>query len=114
MKKLLLALFAASAIGCTSVEFAVVEGKEIAANGEAVGVLQVSAVGLTALFHIVTLVESDLDTVVNRLLVTEAKARGGDRVEIKSVQTTPRHGIFALTGGLLSPTFSRATGVVVK
>ncbi|RKG93221.1 hypothetical protein D7V97_40200 [Corallococcus sp. CA053C] len=115
MKKLILsAVAAASLVGCTSVESAVVSGSEIAANGEAVAVIQGSALGLTAIFHIIDIVQSDLDTVVNKLLISEAKAMGASKVDLKSASTTPRHGIFALFGTIIGITSSSATGVAVK
>ncbi|MFN7131845.1 MAG: type I-E CRISPR-associated protein Cas7/Cse4/CasC [Myxococcales bacterium] len=86
----------------------------VRANGEAVAVVQATRLGLTAIFHIVDIVESDLNVVVNKLLVTEAKAMGANRVDLKSANTSPRHGIFALTGGIIGVTFSQATGVAVK
>ncbi|RKH08011.1 hypothetical protein D7Y13_37880 [Corallococcus praedator] len=115
MKKLILsAVAAASLVGCTSVESAVVSGSEIAANGEAVAVIQGNALGLTAIFHIIDIVQSDLDTVVNKLLISEAKAMGASKVDLKSASTTPRHGIFALFGTIIGITSSSATGVAVK
>lgn len=115
MKKLILsAVAAASLVGCTSVESAVVSGSEIAANGEAVAVIQGSSLGLTAIFHIIDIVQSDLDTVVNKLLITEAKAMGASKVDLKTANTTPRHGIFALFGTIIGITSSSATGVAVK
>ncbi|MCE9670750.1 hypothetical protein LY474_23360 [Myxococcus stipitatus] len=115
MKKLILsAVAAASLVGCTSVESAVVSGNEIAANGEAVAVVQANALGLTAIFHIVDIVQSDLDTVVNKLLVAEAKAMGASKVDLKSAGTTPRHGIYALFGFIIGFPSSSAVGVAVK
>lgn len=115
MKKTFLAVFAAaSLVGCTSVETATVSGAEIAANGEAVAVVQATAIGITAIFHMVDLVQSDLDTVVNKLLVAEAKAMGASKVDLKGAATTPRHGIFALAGGIIGGTLSQAMGVAVK
>ncbi|MCY1031995.1 hypothetical protein OV207_11050 [Corallococcus sp. BB11-1] len=115
MKKLILsAVAAASLVGCTSVESAVVSGSEIAANGEAVAVIQGSSLGLTAIFHIIDIVQSDLDTVVNKLLISEAKAMGASKIDLKSASTTPRHGIFALFGTIIGITSSSATGVAVK
>jgi hypothetical protein len=116
MKKAILsAIVASSLVGCTSVETAVVSGNEIAAQGgEPIAVVQASALGLTAIFHIVDLVQSDLDTVVNKLLVAEAKAMGGNKVQLLGAHTTPRHGIFALTGTIIGGTYSQATGVAVK
>jgi hypothetical protein len=116
MKKAILSAVAASSlVACTSVESAVVSGAEVSANGgEAVAVVQASALGLTAIFHIVDLVQSDLDTVVNKLLVAEAKAMGASKVDLKGAGTTPRHGIFALAGGIIGVTSSSAMGIAVK
>lgn len=114
MKKALIALFAASAVACTSVETATVSGNEIAANGDAVAVVQATSIGITAIFHLVDLVQSDLDTTVNKLLVAEAKAMGASKVDLLTAQTTPRHGIFALFGGIIGFPMSHATGVAVK
>jgi hypothetical protein len=116
MKKAILSAFVASSlVACTSVETAVVSGNEVASRaGEPIAVVQATALGITAIFHIVDLVQSDLDTVVNKLLVAEAKAMGGTRVELLSAGTTPRHGIFALSGGIIGVPMSQASGVVVK
>src|SRR5687767_8699028 len=115
MKKAFVGIVAASSLAaCTSVETATVSGAEIAANGEAVAVVQATALGLTAIFHMVDLVQSDLDTVVNKLLVAEAKAMGASKVDLKGAQTTPRHGIFALLGFIIGGTSSAATGIAVK
>ena len=116
MKKAILSAVAAmSLVACTSVESAVVSGAEVSANGgEAVAVVQANALGLTAIFHVVDLVQSDLDTVVNKLLVAEAKAMGGNKVQLLSANTTPRHGIFALTGLIIGFPMSQAVGVAVK
>lgn len=115
MKKAFVAVLAAASLAaCTSVETATVSGQEIAANGEAVAVVQASALGLTALFHMVDLVQSDLDTVVNKLLVAEAKAMGASKVDLKGAGTTPRSGIYALAGFIIGVTSSNAMGVAVK
>jgi hypothetical protein len=116
MKKAILSAVAASSlVACTSVESAVVSGAEVSANGgEAVAVVQANSLGLTAIFHIVDLVQSDLDTVVNKLLVAEAKAMGASKVDLKGAGTTPRHGIFALAGGIIGVTSSSAMGIAVK
>jgi hypothetical protein len=118
MKKAFLALglTAAMLTGCTSVESATVGSNEIAATGgEAVAVIQANSIGFTFLFHIVDIVTSDLDQVVNKLLVGEAKAMGATKVDLKYASTTPRHGIFALlTGGFFGFTSSSAMGVAVK
>lgn len=116
MKKGLLAVALAAAIsGCTSVESATVASNEVAANGgEAVAVIQANSIGFTFLFHIVDIVSSDLDQVVNKLLVGEAKAMGASKVDLKGASTTPRHGIFALTGFIFGFPMSGAMGVAVK
>jgi hypothetical protein len=115
MKKAFVAVMAAaSLVGCSSVETATVSSAEVASHGDAVAVVQASALGLTAIFHIIDIVQSDLDTVVNKLLVAEAKAMGASKLDLIGAMTTPRHGIFALTGGLIGLTFSNATGVAVK
>jgi hypothetical protein len=115
MKKAFVALFAVVAVGCTSVETAVVSGSEIAAEGgEAIAVVQANAIGITAIFHMVDLVQSDLDTVINKLLVAEAKAMGASRVDLKAASTTPRHGIYALTGLIIGFPRSEAVGIAIK
>ncbi|HET9450325.1 MAG TPA: hypothetical protein VFO83_05560 [Aggregicoccus sp.] len=116
MKKAVLsALAAATLAGCTSVESAVVSSQDLVTqSGEPVAVIQAKALGLTALFHMVDLVQSDLDTVVNKILVSEAKAMGANKVELKSASTTPRHGLYALTGLIIGVTSSSAVGVAVK
>ena len=115
MKKGLLAVVLSAVCGCTSIESATVASNEVSANGgEAIAIIQANSMGFTLLFHIVEIVGSDLDQVVNKLLVGEAKAMGAAKVDVKSASTTPRHGIFALAGFLFSPTFSTATGIAVK
>jgi hypothetical protein len=117
MKKMFLALAVASVVSasCTSVESAQVAGNEITANGgEAIAVIQANSIGLTAIFHIIDIVTSDMDQVVNKLIVAEAKAMGGSKVDLKGAGTTPRHGIFALAGGIIGFPMSTAMGVAVK
>lgn len=116
MKKAILAVLAASSLAaCTSVETATVSANEMATNGgEAVAVVQGTSIGISALVYIVDIVQSDLDTAVNKLLIAEAKAMGANRVDLKSAWTTPRHGIFALTGLILGFPIAQATGVAVK
>jgi hypothetical protein len=126
MKRLAAAAAIAATTACTSVETATVGAGDLAGPGEAMAVIQAQSLGFTVLFHYVELVNSDLDTVVNKLLVTQAKAMGASRVELKTASTTPRHGIFALVGAvpmldapapypnLLSFTNARATGVAIK
>ena len=120
MKKGFLAVLLAAAVsGCTSIESAVVASNEVTSSGgEAIAVVQVTSMGWTLLFDLVDIVVSDLDQVINKLLVGEAKAMGASKVDIKSASTTPRHGIFALVGfpgiNLTSPVFSSAVGIAVK
>lgn len=119
MKKAILSAVAASSlIACTSVESAIVSSAELSTQGDAIAVVQTNALGLTALFHIIDIVQSDLDTVVNRLLVAEAKAMGASKVELVSARTTPRHGLYALSGMfplvLIGVTESQATGIAIK
>ncbi|WP_257453556.1 hypothetical protein [Archangium lipolyticum] len=116
MKKAIVsAVVASSLVACTSVETAVVSGNEIHVQGaEPIAVIQGTALGLTAIFHVIDLVQSDLDTVVNKLLVAEAKAMGGNRVHLLTAGTTPRHGIFALGGLIIGFPVSGAVGVAVK
>ena len=113
-------------VACTSVETATVGAGDLAGPGQAMAVIQGQSLGFSVLFHYVDLVHSDLDTVVNKLLVAQAKAMGASRVELKTATTTPRSGIFALVGAvpmldapapylnLLSFTNARAVGVAIK
>ena len=119
MKKLLIAALATSMVACTSVESTTVPGNEISANGEAVAVVQGTAIGFSALFNLVNFVQADLDTVVNKLLISEAKAMGGTKVEVLDVATTPRHGIFAVFGlpfiiNIINFPLAQARGVVLR
>ncbi len=116
MKNAFIAVLAASSLlACTSVETATVSsGEIIGEGGEAVAVVQGTSIGITAIFHIVEIVQSDLDTAVNKLLVAEAKAMGASRVDLKFASTAPRHGIFALTGGIIGFPISHAVGVAIK
>jgi hypothetical protein len=115
MKKAFAALLASSLLACTSVETATVASSEVATpTGEAVAVIQGTSIGITALLNIVDIVRSDLDTVVNRLLIAEAKAMGASRVELNWAYTTPRSGIFALPSLVLGFPMAAAQGVAVK
>lgn len=121
MKKALLAFgLAAAMTGCTSVESATVGSNEVSATGgEAVAVVQATSLGLTFFFHLVDAVTSDLDEVVNKLLVGEAKAMGATKVDLKYASTTPRHGIWAVFGwpmviNIIGTPTSSAVGLAVK
>lgn len=117
MKKALVAALAAVALGCTSVESAVLNRDDVVTNGgDAISVIQVHAVGLSFFFHTSDIVPADLD-VVTKVLVSEAKAVGASRVELKDAATLPRHGIFhVLTCPtvIVCPTIAGATGIAVK
>lgn len=122
MKKFMMAALAASAVGCTSVESATVSSADVnATGGEAVAVVQATSLGFTALFHMVDIVQSDLEVVVNKLLIAEAKGMGANKVDLKGFSTTPRHGIWAIFSfpsipgiNLLGFPMATATGVAVK
>ncbi|MFO0595394.1 MAG: hypothetical protein U0228_08820 [Myxococcaceae bacterium] len=118
MKKGYLAIALAAALSttaCTSVESATVASNEVSANGgEAIAVIQANSIGWTLIFHLVDIVTSDLDQVVNNLLIKEAKNMGANKIDLKSASTTPRHGIFALAGFLMGWPSSSAVGVAVK
>jgi|CXWL01.1.fsa_nt_gi hypothetical protein len=122
MKKFMMAALAASLVGCTSVESATVSSADIVSGGgEAVAVIQTNTIGFTALFHMIDIVQSDLEVSVNKLLVAEAKGMGANKVELKSFHTSPRHGIWAVFAlepfpylNLLGFPSSTATGIAVK
>lgn len=123
MKKFLAAIAASLmllGVGCQSVESAKVDPATIASNGEAVALVQCTALGFSALFHFVTITEASLDTVVNKMMVAEAKALGGNRVQLLTAMELPTHGlIFRLSGGIISyfggmPPAAMATGIAVR
>jgi hypothetical protein len=118
MKKFLAAVVASVALmtsACSSVEAAKVDPATIASNGEAVAVVQCVTLGLTLIFHFVTISEASLDTVVNKMLVAEAKALGGNKVQLLAAYEMPKQGlIFRLAGGILSLPPAAATGIAVK
>lgn len=116
MKQALLrAIAACSLAACTSIESTQVAGDTLSTpSGTPIAVIQAKALGLTALFHMVDLVPSDLDMVVNKLLVAEAKSMGATKVDLKTAGTTPRNGLYALTGLIIGVTSSSAVGVAVK
>ncbi|MCC7072952.1 MAG: hypothetical protein IT383_16630 [Deltaproteobacteria bacterium] len=117
MKKLLAAVIAAFALttACQSVESAKVDPATIASNGDAVAVVQCTALGLTAIFHFITITEASLDTVVNKMMVAEAKALGGNKVQLLGAMEMPKHGlIFMLAGGIVNLPPAMAMGIAVK
>lgn len=110
----LVALAALALSGCVSISVAEVQDTDIgSAVGKPIAVIQANKLGFTLLFHLVDVVKSDLDQVVNKLLVAEAKGMGASRVDLKSASTTPRQGIWALTGFLVGFPHSEAVGVAV-
>jgi hypothetical protein len=109
--------------GCTSVDSATVGGNEVTATGgEAVAVLQATTLGFSAIFNLISIVQSDLDQTVNKVLVSEAKNMGATKIDIKTANTTPRHGIFAVLGSafpalipfILSFPITQATAIAIK
>lgn len=123
MKKFLAAAIASLSLmtaSCQSVEYTKVDSATIASNGDAVAVVQCVALGLTAIFHFVTITEASLDTVINKMLVAEAKAMGGNKVQLLMAGETPKGGLlFKLAGGIVSyaagvPPGAAAVGIAVK
>jgi len=121
MKKVLAAALALMLTpGCMSISHATVIRTEVAAPGDPIAVLQADAVGLSLFLHLIPLVQADLDTVINKGLVANAKAMQGNRVEIKTAYQTPTEGIHALLNCLvpipllLCVKTAHATGVVIK
>lgn len=114
MKKSLVVL-AVMLSGCTSIESTRVTSSQLVGNGgDAVAVIQVTTIGWTFFFNTVDIVQSDLDETVNKLLVGEAKALGGNKVDLKTATTTPRHGIFRVPAWLFGWPMTQATGVAVR
>jgi hypothetical protein len=118
MKKILIAAIAAFALStgaCTSVDATKVDGATIASNGEAVGVIQASAIGFTLIFGFVKISDANLDLVVNKLLVTEAKALGASKVELLTAVQQPNNGLlWHLLHGLISFPVATTTGVAIR
>ena len=118
MKKFLVAAIAAFALAtsaCTSIDSAKVDGSTIASNGEAVAVVQAVTLGFSLFFDFVVLTESDLDLVVNKVLVTEAKALGGNKVGLKAFGQMPDGSIlFQLSHGIAILPPAMAIGIAGK
>lgn len=118
MKKFLAAFVASVALmttACQSVHSAKVDPATIASNGEAVAVVQCVTLGLTALFHFVTITEASLDVVVNKMLVAESKALGGNKVQLLAAGEQPKDGLlFHLSGNIISIPVAGAVGIAVK
>lgn len=118
MKNFVAAIVASVALmtsACQSVESTKVDPATIASTGEAVAVVQCVALGLTAIFHFVTITEASLDTVINKMLVAEAKALGGNKVQLLAAMEQPKGGLlFKLMGGILFTPPAAAVGIAVK
>jgi hypothetical protein len=118
VKKLLIALVAVMSLAllaCNTTRNAPVESGDIVANGTPVAVVTASSVGVTLIFHIVGIIDGgDFDTTINKTLVAEAKAVGGNRVQLTTAMMQPRNGIFALAGGILGFPMAMASGIAVK
>ena len=119
MKKIMtlaiVALFSLGMFACNTARSAKVEAGDIVANGTPVAVVNASSVGVTAILHMISIIDGgDLDTVINKTLVSEAKAVGGNRVQIVDAFSMPRDGIFMLTGTIIGMPLSYASGIAVK
>ncbi len=115
MRKALFAVVVGlSLASCRSIDEAQVISSDVAANGEAIELMQASSIGFTLFLHNVVVVDSSLDQVVNKMLVAEAKAMGAHRVQLVSATTSPRNGIYALPAILVGFPSSQATGLILK
>lgn len=123
MKKMLVSLvaaFAFAAVGCSSVETAKVNSADIASSSDAVAIIQASELGMNLLWGFVPIADANLDSVVNKSLIAEAKAMGGNKVEIVSMfATNPDQFPFNFQPilylpGLLNIQYAYATGLAVK
>jgi hypothetical protein len=119
VKKLIVSLVAVLAVvalfGCNTVKSSKVEAGDLVANGTPVAVVTADSAGVTLIFHFIPIIGGgDLDTVINKTLVAEAKAVGANRIQITSAFTQPRGGIFALAGGIIGFPMAMASGIAVK
>lgn len=100
MKKWLVSMAACGALGlggCSSLESTTVSSTEVAGQGgDAIALIQATTRGWTLFFHLIDIVHSDFDTAVNRLIVSEAKAMGASKIDIKDAYTTPRGGFWSV------------------
>lgn len=116
MKKLVIALAAALAIAlvaCTSVETAKVNSADIASSSDAVAIVQATQFGFSIIFSFVPLAEASLDDVVNKTLVAEAKAMGGNKVELISMGGM-HPDQFPTSLSIVNPALMMASGLAVK
>jgi outer membrane lipoprotein SlyB len=116
MKNLVIALAAALALAltaCMSTDVAKVNSADIASSSDAVAIVQATQFGFAIIFSFVPIAESTLDETVNKTLVAEAKAMGGNKVEIIDMM-----GIhpdqFPMSLSLVNPSIMMATGLAVK
>jgi hypothetical protein len=123
MKKMVVSLVAAlslALVACTSVESAKVNSADIASSSDAVAVIQATELGFNLLWGFVPLADPSFDSVVNKSLIAEAKAMGGNKVEIVSMfRMNPDQFPFNFMPmlylpGLLNINMAYATGVAVK
>ena len=118
MKKFLIAVAASVALmtsACASVHSAKVDPATIASQGEAVAVVQCVTLGFTLIFHFVTIGEASLDIVVNKMLVAESKALGGNKVQLLWAMEQPKDGLmWHLMGGIANFPVAGAAGIAVK
>ncbi|MFH1809651.1 MAG: hypothetical protein ABIJ09_12970 [Pseudomonadota bacterium] len=111
----LAAVLSMALFACNTVHSANVEAGDVVANGTPVAVVNANSVGLTLILHIIPIIDGgNLDTVVNKTLVAEAKAAGGNRVQIVDAMSMPRSGIFMLTGSVVGFPLAFASGIAVK
>ena len=123
MKKMLVSLvaaFAFAATGCTSVQTAKVNSADIASSSDAVAIVQATEIGMNLLWGFVPIADANLDSVVNKSLIAEAKAMGGNKVEIVSMYATNPDQFpynfqpILYLPGLLNIQVAYATGLAVK
>jgi len=115
MKHFLEAVAGAALLACTSVQSTTVSSSDIATmEGEAVALIQAHSVGWTFFWHSLTVVNSDLEQVVNKLLMEKAKSMGANKVELKGAYTSPRGGLYGLPALVMGFPGSFAVGVAVK
>jgi len=99
---------------CTSIETGALSGNDfVSTAGSPVGVIDVTQVGFSVFFGLVDVVSTDIDS-TTKVLVAEAKAMDGNKVEIKSAHTSPRHGVFKLLCALVCFPHTEVVGVAVK
>ncbi|MEW5851174.1 MAG: hypothetical protein AB2A00_20470 [Myxococcota bacterium] len=109
-------------VACAAVDSAKVDGTRVAAQGgEPVAVISTWQGGFTLFWGLVPLgpAGQTLDDAIHKNLITEAKAHGGDRVQMVTVFSLPADHLFAriqpllLLPGLLNFHFAYASGIAV-